>query len=159
MNKIVFINEFTNFTKQTITGIYMYLYRNQIEINDENTRLILLIEYMNMCYKNLILQDDIYIKNTFDKMQLYSGYSPLCLLHNVMAISKVVVKSLDNIKSFLPCPIDELREKLSTIIWLIITPMINEVFKDQHKCDGPKTLTDCDSEVPLFFVSAEPIIN
>ena len=103
-NNDKFIQEFSKFTTQAICGIYMSLYKIQKNIANYNIRLVLLTEYLNSCYKNLILQDDTYIITIFDNMQKLSCYSPICLLHNIMAISRIIVESLDDINSFILLP-------------------------------------------------------
>lgn len=153
-----FINVFNNFTTQTILGIYMSLYRIKKNIDDYNIRLILLNQYLNDCYKNLILQDDTYIITIFNNMQKLSGYSPLCLLHHVMIISKIIVESLNDITCFILLPEDILRQRLSILIWLIVNNLTNKVFKNIHICDGPKTLMDYNPNEPLFFLSEHKLL-
>lgn len=152
-NNDKFIHKFSSFTTQAVCGIYMSLYKIQKNIANYNIRLVLLTEYLNSCYKNLILQNDTYIITTFNDMQKLSCYSPICLLHNVMSISRIIIESLDDINSFTLLPENILRKNLSIFIWLIVNSFTKEIFKNIHKCDGPKTLIDCNSEEPLFFFS------
>lgn len=158
---MAFIQEFKTFIQNTIfgqeSGLYksLYLYNIDTGIDNirSNTAKILLqyaiVDYLNSCYKSLILKDDDYVINYFAKIKKEKHHSEICLLNIMFAVIRSAFLEVDRHKfndmtydKFMDSVKKEYSEYLGGIDY---DKLLN------HECNGEK-IENCNPNEPLFLI-------
>lgn len=107
--------------------------------------------YFNTCLKSLILQDDPYVVEWFNKFWLYCSHSPICLSHVLFNLVCSIQEKID-FSQLDYSSLDKFRESERFQIKLIIE-ILRESVKTMisHECHGEK-LEDLDPDTPLFQI-------
>ena len=142
------------FCFNTIRGHESGLYKSALyrDIMQTDMAVIILahitIEYLNGCYKSLILRNDKYVIDVFDDMQKIDNHSVICLLHIILETIKMVHFRFDrnkldmtNYDCYMISVDKELTDKIK------IVDKLEEILS--HKCNGIDIKT-CDPTKPLF---------
>jgi hypothetical protein len=122
-----------------------------------------LANYLNKCWKSLILRDDQKMINTFSRIhQHLSNESPICILKLILDISLNVMNDVPIIASSSKRNkrtaqntnyVNTLNGMLKTIYKDILFINFQQIFKPSHDCPNPKLdilhITE-DPEIPLF---------
>jgi hypothetical protein len=112
------------------------------------------INYLNSCYKSLIVKDDPYVLEKFREMTELVGHSEVCLINIIAQISMAVHMNLDR-SNIDTTDITTLDYSVKTEVDRIFTPLRPIVYKSlSHECHGEK-IEDCDLNKPLFQLQAE----
>ena len=157
-----FIDEFKNFAKNTISGqesgLYKSLYLHKIEIeNVDNIRSdvvkILLqytiMDYLNGCYKSLILKNDDYVLTSFEKMKKEKNHSDICLLNILFVIIRSAITDIDRHK-FNDTSYDKFMYSMQREYEIFLNAIDYEKLLN-HECSGEK-IENCNPEEPLFYI-------
>lgn len=106
--------------------------------------------YFNTCYKSIILKDDPYVVEWYNKFWMYCDHSPVCLTHILFQLVCYVQEQVDyQILDY--SSLDKFRSSSKEQIQLITFILKKEVIKlVNHECHGEK-LEDLDPNVPLFI--------
>jgi hypothetical protein len=107
-----------------------------------------IINYLNGCYKSLILKDDKYVTEKFTEMKSVHNHSEICLLNIIAFLISFVHNKIDrakfNIESYDKYIISATEE---------ITKILDEVdleTKLNHQCNG-MDIGKCDPNKPMFY--------
>jgi hypothetical protein len=138
------------FVSETIFGHERGFYRTGMEVGTGYIQLAAM-NYMNTCYKSLILKNDPYVVGKFKEMTDLIGHSEVCLINIIMQIFISVHMSLDRSKID-RSTLETLSETVKVEIARVIEPLRDTIGKCvSHECHGEK-IEDCDPNEPLFFV-------
>lgn len=137
-----------NFVIDIIHGNECGLFKSEIKI----TPLVIQLtaaNYINVCYKALILKDDQYVVNKFKEMTDLKNHSEICLLNIIMQIVVMVHLNLDRTLIDISSP-EALESSTRIEIIRVIDPM-REIIRNVivHECHGEK-IENCDPNKPLF---------
>lgn len=153
----------TEFIKTTMSGQESGIYKASkmksppIKCDDlnkmhtANVFMIFICDYLNVCYKALILKNDDYVVDEFKKLTSIHGHSEICLLNIIFAIMTNIHTRLDRklydissyekyMKSFV--------DQFETIENDVVTMLTQKL---SHDCKGIKIET-CNADEPLFYV-------
>ena len=114
-----------------------------------------LVDYLNACYKSLILNDDEYITKQFDAMTLSHGHSAVCLLNILASMIFNTANTFDrslldisSYESYMKAASDQL-----SVIRLTHAPTLQRSLS--HTCSG-MDIKSCDPNKPLFVGEVSP---
>lgn len=157
-----FIDEFKNFAKNTIagqeSGLYKSLYLHKIKIaNIDNIRCdtvkILLqysiMDYLNACYKSLILKNDNYVISCFDKMKKEKNHSEICLLNILFVVLRSAIIDVDRHK-FNDTTYDNFMYSVQREYEIFLNTIDYEKLLN-HECSGEK-IENCNPNESLFYI-------
>lgn len=153
-----FIVELGSFCAQSVTGVQIGMFRAAgIDpfSEDENIQAFKqqsIARYLNDCWRSLILQDDEFVTNTFQKLyNLVPNESPLCLFHKVMVVACTILNERPEIGFSTPPAervpsnvgyVDCFRNVLSHCYKEAAKTKISELYSAAeaiaHQCSGPK---------------------
>lgn len=141
------------FISETIYGHERGFYRAGLTPNDAMIQFAA-VNYLNGCYKSLILKDDEFVITKFKEMTELIGHSEVCLLNIIAQLLMMLHLNLDRSK------ID--RTTLETLSQTVETEVknicqkIREMVKKSisHECHGD-SIESCDPNVPLFELRTE----
>jgi hypothetical protein len=143
-----------DFISETILGHERGLYRAGIPVS-RNVILGAAMNYLNGCYKSLILKDDEYVVQKFKEMTDLVGHSEVCLINIIMQILQLTHMSLDRTKID-TTSVDTLETTVKAEVGRIITPFKEKLAEGlAHVCHGEK-IEDCDPNEPLFYARTSP---
>ena len=158
-NRELFINTISKFTSDCLTDIFISLLKKHDTMFPVSEPLICIAKSLNYCYKCLIIQnkEDQDIIDFFNKMQEYSGNSPLCLLNVIFKVSKIIIEEITGqMGSFKEILSDHPMDKIEAAFFSSMKGYTDEryasMYSDTYKCpcNGPKDLTHLDPNEPLF---------
>lgn len=105
-----------------------------------------IIDYLNGTYRSLILRDDAYIVETFDKMTPFN-HSMVCILNIIAFVLKYVIENLHrnllNIKSY-DLYMTSIKQQL-----YILANLCRYKMNLSHQCHGIDIKT-CNPDEPMF---------
>lgn len=175
-NKDTLLNPLVAFSTQAVTGIQMAVFRmtgtppDSKDPNIGNLKVALFANYLNDCWKSLILQDDDFVVNSFQEIyNVLPSESPLCLIHKIMAVGQIFLQ-VSEIEFETSIPEDQrnhenplyvnlLRGILETVYKEKLYECFDSLFSNNeftlHQCSGPKfpQIIEEDPESPIFNVS------
>lgn len=112
-----------------------------------------IIDYLNRTYRSLIVDDDVYITDVFEKMKPYN-HSFVCILNIIAQLIKVLVEKMHrpllqtgSYESYMT----SVEQQLHILAYIFRSNM-----NLSHKCTGIDIRT-CDPDKPMF--SRTPIQN
>ena len=164
----VLLDVLCGFTAQAATGVTMAFWRGRgipyDSANHVNMKHAALASYLNDCWKSLIVGDDEYVTETFQKLSVeLPNESPLCLIHKVFAVGSYIISNPPPIGSSTPkeqrvpsnaAYTDCLRNMLSGISKDIAGELFKNLFENEqeHHCSGPKlaNIHQEDPNEPIF---------
>lgn len=160
---MTFVQEFKTFVKNTIcgqeSGLYKSLYLYKIDTGIDNirsdaTKILLqyaIVDYLNCCYKSLILKDDDYVVNSFAKMKKEKHHSEICLLNIMFAVIRSAFLEVDRHK-FNDMTYNEFMDSVKKIY----SEYLDDIDYDKllnHECSGIK-IEECNPNEQLFFIKS-----
>jgi hypothetical protein len=141
------------FVSETIYGHERGLYRAGVPVSIGIIQFSAM-NYLNGCYKSLILKDDEYVMTKFSEMTDLIGHSEVCLINIIMQIMVGVHTQLDRSKID-TTTLETLSLTVQAETARVIAPLKELVYKCiSHECHGEK-IEDCDPNEPLFFAKTE----
>lgn len=116
------------------------------------------LNYFNGAYKSLVLRDDPYVVDCFDKMHKIYNHSYICLLNIVFKVymethssldrSKLDVTSLETFEK----SVRQLLHASEQDIRLALSALLN------HECHG-QDISKCDPNETMFTASTQAVIK
>lgn len=152
------IDGIIEYIKRTITGQESGLYKRFggiiVDPMFVNVRLSALADYMNVTYVSLILDDDEYVTNSFNKMDGLK-HSKICLLNILFAIIKKFYETNDY-SIMKNNSYDSYMLSLRMILYVKMNE-VKEMLKEtlNHKCTGIDIKT-CNPNEPMFIITPKP---
>ena len=138
------------FVAETICANEIGFFRTGIAVT-ANTIQLTAANYINVCYRALILKNDDYVLNVFKEMTDLTGHSEICLLNTIIQILVPVHLSLDRTK-FNRCSITTLESSVRLEIVRVIGPLLKDIqTMVSHECHG-ESIDTCDPTEPLIAI-------
>ena len=107
------------------------------------------INYLNICYKSLILKNDPYVINKFKEMTDIFTHSEVCLLNIICMLLMKVHTGLDR-KNLDIASYEKYMKSLTVEIDLLTSPQYNMLLQNvNHVCTG-EDITTCNPNEPMF---------
>lgn len=114
-----------------------------------------IVDYLNSCYRSLILCDSAYITYHFSKMKRCYNHSEICLLNIIALVIKAFHLTLDRRAYDISGDIDAYLSSFDRQFEILSLPMIMIVSCTlSHKCVG-KNIKECDPQIPMFSESSQ----
>jgi hypothetical protein len=153
-----------NFAKETMKGQESALYKtlavntNILGISKENLTnnnikgifSEFISNYLNSCYKSLILKNDTYVLGKFSEMKSLHNHSEICLLNIIATIIANTHQQMD--RSILNTQNYETYMLSVDILLISILDNINLDDKISHTCTG-MDISKCDPNKPMFYTN------
>jgi hypothetical protein len=104
--------------------------------------------YLNVCYKSMILKDDPYVLEKFGKMKSLHNHSEICLLNIIAALIANTHQQMD--RSVLDT--QSYEAYMLSVNFLLISILDNIKLDDKisHTCTG-MDISKCDPNKPMFY--------
>ena len=138
------------FISETILGHERGLYKAGIPVSAPIIQ-VATANYLNTCYKSLIVKDDAFVLGKFREMTELIGHSEVCLINIIAQIMMAVHMNLDRSKID-TTSVETVDISVKTEVSRIFDPLRETVYKSlSHECHGEK-IEDCDPNEPLFQI-------
>lgn len=153
------VNFVHNTLKGQESGMYKIIRMGRIpnfKISDLHTPLTMtilrgaIIDYLNSCYRSLILDDDSYVLYHFKKMKKYYNHSEICLLNIIAMVIQNFHLAIDrskfnisNIENYIESFDREFEKAILPMLIILISTL-------SHTCVG-KNIKDCSPDSPMFY--------
>jgi hypothetical protein len=157
-----FTEEFKTFCINTIcgqeSGLYksIYLYKEKItdidNIRSDTIKILLqhtLASYLNSCYKSLILKNDTYVIDSFNKIKKTKNHSEICLLNIMFVVVRSAILDVDRHK-FSDVTYGNFMFSMKKEYEIYFNSLDFDKLLD-HECSGEK-IENCDPNEKLFFI-------
>lgn len=159
---MTFTEEFKTFCINTIlgqeSGLYKCLHIYNVEmpgidnIRSDRVKIVLqhaLVDYLNSCYKSLILKNDEYVIESFEKIKKTKNHSEICLLNIMFAVIRSAILEVDRHK-FDDVSYDEFMYSVKKEYEIFFNSIDFDKILD-HECSGQK-IESCNPDEPMFFI-------
>jgi len=108
-----------------------------------------IIDYLNSCYKSLILKDSEYVSYHFKKMKKSYNHSEICLLNIIALVIQNIHLAIDRSK-FDVCHIETYLASFDAEFIKAVPPMLILLISTlSHECTG-MNIAECDPNKPMF---------
>ena len=140
------------FIENTILGQMSGCYKVGFGLKYTSIYQVTLVDYFNILYKSLILEDDKYVVEKFTKMQSFDNHSCICLLNilfyaSIMTCSKIQESNLE-LNNGYEVYIDSCTKEIRKTTKEIKESLDKSI---SHKCTGIDIKT-CDPNVEMFKI-------
>lgn len=154
-NLRTFEDTLVQFVVNTVIGIESALYKKLGGQKVLELHIVIggsfIADYLNQCYKSLILKNDNYVLEKFAEMQSFHHHSEVCLLHIILEGCMGIFQTIDNTK-FDISTYSNFMKSAEKHFQELLEPM-RQVFSQKlyHQCTG-HSIDGEDPEKPLFIL-------